>query len=215
VTKILVLNHDSEFLPELLEFLESRGIETVLKRPMDEIGEDFDGAIASGGFLKKESAKAAMQWYREFLGRLERPFLGICLGLRILGIANGARARKISLKKGLCNVSFSKEFPLLQGKQRISAFRSHEFELIPELPESLENFAMCEDCAVQALKVNGRLQFAVQFHPEKRGTEANEILENFLKLCESGKKSSKESQILPHSAFKSSKQPLIFCKAEG
>lgn len=51
------------------------------------------------------------------------------------------------------------------------------------MPDELENYASSDECAIQAIKVIDRQQYAVQFHPERKNTDGYVILNNFIKIC--------------------------------
>ena len=182
--RLLVLNHESEFLNDLLNYLIKKKVAFDVRKPMEAIDKKYyDGIIASGGFLTKEKYKEILNWYNNFLNKLDKPFLGICLGLKIIGYCHGARMRKISFEEGITDIEFHKNFPLAPNAKNLKVYQSHGYELIPPLPSTLENFTGNETSPIQAIKVKKKQQFAVQFHPEK-SNDGNVILDNFVSLCD-------------------------------
>jgi GMP synthase (glutamine-hydrolysing) len=185
VPKLLVLNHHGSSVSALIERLgESRASLTVVEpadvRPYSARG--FDGVVASGGYLRAETYRRELDVYSRLLEDLDRPFLGICLGLKILGRHYGARMRRIAPAVGTYRVHFVREYPLAPGILDCSVYQGHQFELIPPLPDVMENYAT-DGSPVQAVKIRGSERYGVQFHPELSGDPACQILENFVALC--------------------------------
>jgi GMP synthase-like glutamine amidotransferase len=142
----------------------------------------FDGVIASGGYLRAESYRTDLQAYSQLLEDLDRPFLGICLGLKILGHCYGARMRKIAPAVGTYVVHFQREYVLAPGVRECTVYQSHRYELLQPLPEALENYAT-NGSPVQAVKTRGTDRFGLQFHPELSEKPARTIIQNFVSLC--------------------------------
>ena len=178
--KILIFDHNSD-LVELLDYLRQAGVQLELKKPMTNLNPKiFDGIIAPGGSLPRENYREILKWYIKFLNRIKKPFLGICLGQKIIGYCYGARIRKIPKEEEIITINFHKQFPLAPNVKELNVFESHEFELISPLPNTLENYASSGKSIVQAIKVCGKEQYAVQFHPERKGNEGHIILDNFI-----------------------------------
>jgi GMP synthase (glutamine-hydrolysing) len=175
--KILVLDHGSGYLPNLVDFLKDMNVDFDLRKPGVPI-KGYRGVIASGGSLQKENRIKILEWYKNFLLKSNTHFLGICLGHRILGFCHGSRLMK-SYEKGVIKISFHKEFPLAPGMRNMKVYQDHDFGLL-SLPGTLENFASSKECEIQAIKVIDKQQYGVQFHPE---VEGHVILENFIRIC--------------------------------
>ncbi|MDO8537805.1 MAG: gamma-glutamyl-gamma-aminobutyrate hydrolase family protein [archaeon] len=181
--KFLVLNHHSDYLPELVNYFNEKKIRFDLLEPLDaDFSLKYNGIIASGGVLPNNNRKIILEQYKDFLSKTQTPFFGICLGLKILGHCHGARIKKIDFFEGKTQINFFQEFPLLSNTKTLNAFESHGFELIEPLPSTLENFAFSNVSKVEAIRVKNKQQFAVQFHPEK-SEEGLIILDNFIDLC--------------------------------
>jgi GMP synthase-like glutamine amidotransferase len=154
-----------------------------IRRQGSALASEYDGVLATGGFLKSGSRERVLQWYAELLVETDRPFLGICLGMKILGHCYGARLRKIEPDIGVRQIAFEREFPLAPGVRTMAVYENHRYELVPPLPVPLQNYAS-GGSPVQAVTVTGRPQFAVQFHPEV-GDTSTVVLDRFLELCRS------------------------------
>jgi len=185
MTRVLILNHRGVSLDALVELVRSLGAEIDLVEPETITGplpvRGYDGFIASGGYLRSATHRDTLRRYSTFFEELERPYLGVCLGMKILGFCYGARIRRIAPVVGERRVSL-RDFPLSPGLSEFSVRQNHKYELLPPLPEALQNFT-AEGDPVQAVKVAGRDQYAVQFHPEVGKTPARIIVENFVSMC--------------------------------
>ncbi len=188
MTKVLVLNHHGNSLSSLLELVLGLGASIDLVEPEAltspfPVG-GYDGVIASGGYLKLATHRETLRRYSDFFGELDSPFLGVCLGMRILGHCYGARIGKMTPVVGEHRVSL-RDFPLCPGLSEFVVHQNHRYGLLPPLPITLENFTKDTD-SIQAVKVNGKEQYAVQFHPEVGESPARVIFQNFVLRC-SGK----------------------------
>lgn len=178
--KVLVLDNNSEYFEHLVRFLEKRKIDYVVRKPLDDIRENYCCVIASGGCIPRKEKKRILEWYRSFLNSLDKPFLGICLGHKILGYIYGARILR-SHEKGLVKVHFLREYPLAPNIRSLTVYQDHDFGLAL-LPNKIVNYARSDTCSVQAIKVLDRPHFGVQFHPEFGENDGYIILENFLRF---------------------------------
>lgn len=172
-------------MPSLVERVRETGASFELVEPgsVDRLsGGSFDGVIASGGSLPATSFKTDLERYTRFLDELDRPFLGVCLGLKILGRYYGARMRRIVQVQGPQAIRFFRDYPLAPGVEGCSVYGSHRYELLPTLPDVMENYAS-NGSPVQAVKVRGVERYGLQFHPELSGPPARSMVANFVSRC--------------------------------
>ena len=188
MTKLLLLDHHGASVSTLIHQLEDAGAEISIIEPAG-IGSSstmaIDGVVASGGHLDFSDYRVVLPSYSRFIRGLEVPYLGVCLGLRILGHCYGARMRKFPAVTGLRDLHFLREFPLASGVRDCTVYQSHKYGLIDPLPPQLEGYATDEG-AVQAVRVAGFHRYGVQFHPELSPEPALGILKNFVALCSEG-----------------------------
>lgn len=116
------------------------------------------------------------------------PVLGICLGHQAIGLACGAKIKRLQKpyhgKTSLIKVSCKE--PLFTG-----------------LPSNLECTAVSEDGVVMALSVKDRPIFGIQFHPESYFTQyGKKIIENFINYeAAPAAEVAKEPKIRPFKPF--------------
>jgi GMP synthase-like glutamine amidotransferase len=185
MTTVLVLNHRGVSVDALAGAVAEQGATVQVAEP-ESFGarlpvSGFDGVIASGGYLKAGTHQQTLKKYSRFFEELDRPFLGVCLGMKILGFSYGARLGKTEPVIGDSKVRL-RDFPLLPGLSEFRVHENHRYELLRPLPGSLEDFTAPGD-PVEAVKVRGRHQYAVQFHPEVGESPARVLFANFLSLC--------------------------------
>ncbi|MDA4131766.1 MAG: hypothetical protein OK454_01395 [Thaumarchaeota archaeon] len=183
--RVLILNHHGLSVPSLIERVRETGASFKVIEPRDvnrSSAVGFDGVIASGGYLRAETYRKDLEAYSRLLDEIELPFLGICLGLKILGHHYGARMRRIPPAVGTCVVHFEHEYPLAPGVRECTVYQSHRYELLLPLPHALENYAT-DGSSVQAVKIRGTERYGLQFHPEMSDYPARAIVEKFVSLC--------------------------------
>ena len=146
------------------------------RAPQDDLPSNpsqFDKVIVSG------SATSALQdapWIsrlHEFIRATlneNRPFLGICYGhqslVRALGSKDFVRTAA-EAEFGWTEIEILESVPLLNGlKDRFYTFSSH-FEEAHQLPPGLRRVARSSACEIQAVQLENRPVFGIQFHPEK------------------------------------------------
>jgi GMP synthase-like glutamine amidotransferase len=186
--KVLVLNHRGVSLASLVNLLGAFGAKIDLVEPETIAGplpvRGYDGVVASGGYLKGATHRETLRRYSMFFEQLESPFLGICLGMKILGHCYGARMGATAPVVGAQRVSL-RGFPLCPGLSEFTVQQNHRYELLRPLPGALEDFT-ADGYSVQAVRVVGREQYAVQFHPEVGSGPAQVIIKNFVTECSQG-----------------------------
>jgi GMP synthase-like glutamine amidotransferase len=112
-------------------------------------------ALRDNGFMDRLDA---FEWLRD----TDAPVLGICAGMEVLGLVNGARL--VPCKEiGMTRVRVVRPDPLLPAD--LEAYELHSFAL-----EDLAAFDVLaeSDRCVQAVRLRGRPHWGVMFHPEVR-----------------------------------------------
>ena len=106
-------------------------------------------------------------WIKQY----KKPFLGICAGMHVIGIAHGSKMVKAT-RIGMTNVRVTRSGLLPQGKYE--AYELHQYGIT--LPKGFIALAEKEGLLVMMQKGN---IYGVLFHPEVR---MEKIINNFLSL---------------------------------
>ena len=187
--KILVIDNYDSFTYNLVQLLDGRKNELVIKRN-DEITLSQirilnpDKILISPGPGRPENAGISCKIIKTFGKKI--PVLGVCLGLQVIGIAFGS---KVSTSKELVHGKTSKVNH--DGKtifqnipQHFDAMRYHSLSIVPgSIPEELEISASLTDGTIMAVRHKIFKIEGVQFHPESILTEEGEkIINNWLNM---------------------------------
>jgi GMP synthase-like glutamine amidotransferase len=125
--------------------------------------DNADAVILCGTALKDNAyidRIAMFSWIRE----CERPVLGICAGMQVIGLAFGGELVRTP-EIGMTAVRVSRDDPLFAGTASFAAYELHTFALDP--PGELEVLAVSDVC-VQAVRHRDLPVAGVMFHPEVR-----------------------------------------------
>jgi GMP synthase (glutamine-hydrolysing) len=174
--------HEAEFVKPIENFLKENDIE-FLTRHYKEVRESELGAvdkiIISGTslddfqYLKDISL---FNWIKD----TDKPVLGICSGMQIIGLVYGAESKKFK-EIGFYKERFEREF-LGLGKDEddveVEVYHLHNSYIT--LPKDFESYAKSyPKKIVQAMKHKQKEIYGVLFHPEVRNQE---ILFMFCKM---------------------------------
>jgi GMP synthase-like glutamine amidotransferase len=111
---------------------------------------------------------------------LGRPFLGICYGHQTLCRVVGDRTHLrigTTPEFGWTEILQTEKNSLFTGlPEKFHSFSSH-YEEVSSLPKGMRSFAKSERCTIQAVQLEGKAVFGIQFHPEKLEDEGNQSLE--------------------------------------
>ncbi|HLG31460.1 MAG TPA: aminodeoxychorismate/anthranilate synthase component II [Ignavibacteriaceae bacterium] len=187
--KILVIDNYDSFTYNLVQLLDSRKNELVIKRN-DEISIAQIRALTPAKILispgpgRPEDAGISCKIIKTFGKKI--PILGVCLGLQAIGVAFGS---KVTSSKELVHGKTSKVNH--DGKtifqnipQHFEAMRYHSLSIVPgSIPEELEVSANLTDETIMAIRHKKYKIEGVQFHPESILTkEGEKIINNWLNM---------------------------------
>jgi GMP synthase-like glutamine amidotransferase len=166
---ILIVNicrynlHYFEFVKPIEDVLTKNNVEfeTIsYKELQPELISKADKVIISGTSLKDNNFSENLNFFK-WIKDFEKPVLGICGGMQILGLIYNGKYRK-QQEIGLTKVDFKKEF--LGLKEKVDAYELHNYFVESD---EFEIFAESKNCH-QAFKHKTRLFYGVLFHPEVR-----------------------------------------------
>jgi GMP synthase-like glutamine amidotransferase len=166
---ILIINvckeklHYFEFVKPIEDILNKNKIEFFTKHyreiNKEELGK-ADKIILCGTSLKDNEFIENIDkfyWIKEF----EKPILGICAGMQIIGIIFGGKLKK-KTEIGFYAESFKKEFFGLRDSQEVYHLHNNYISFTKDFEEFTENKIN------QAVKHKEKLIYGVLFHPEVR-----------------------------------------------
>ena len=175
--------------PKLLKCLDQVGEEYIVvsdcKQAVQVLnsGITIDGAILSGGpmSLADEIKLNSINKNILVLLNINKPILGICFGLQIIGTCYGGKVEHMPSEKKEKTVVKIKEKSLLFNQlTELNVVRYHQDALV-EVPENFKITATSNDGIIQGIECPKLNRWAVQFHPEGI-TESHQIIYNFIKL---------------------------------
>ena len=136
--------------------------------------EKYEKIIFSGTPLKDNQYLHDLERF-EWIKNRNKPILGICAGMQIIGRTFGAELVSCT-EIGMVKINTKKENFLFSGN--FNAYEIHNFSL-----KNSKNFIGLAESAncLQAIKLVDKPFYGVLFHPEVRNPE---ILNNFLSLNE-------------------------------
>ena len=123
-------------------------------------------ALKDNGYLKNLKK---FEWMKNF----EKPVLGICAGMQVVGLVFGAELEK-KKEIGMTEIKIKKKNKLFSSD--LNVYELHGFSL-----KNLENFevlAESEKC-IQTIKHKQKEIYGIMFHPEVR---QRQVVENFIKI---------------------------------
>jgi anthranilate/para-aminobenzoate synthase component II len=109
-----------------------------------------------------------------WIKRHEKPVLGICAGLQVIGRVFGVELRR-GVEIGLRNVEFKRAFLGLAGKHQVYNMHTRVLESSESLRKNFEIY--CNNRFPQAIKHKSLPIYGVMFHPEAR---TKQLIVNFI-----------------------------------
>jgi len=138
----------------------------------DRSTKDCDRIILSGNALKDDVSLRHPENF-DWLMKCEKPVLGICAGMQMLGLAFGCRLKE-SLGIGMTQIRTVKANPLFS-----LAFRAYGLHNCTLEPCEVFDVLAESESGIEAVKHRQKQMYGVLFHPEVRNKE---IIERFLMM---------------------------------
>ena len=203
---VLVINNtkpqENRYLDNVLKYLKGRGIEHVVTSNIEELNKNNNdkviGAISTGSDyrLSNPQSKDEYSTSTEALKTLKCPILGMCYGMQHMGKENGANIA--TLDKTYDESSILKEYdmehPLFNGVDLSNTQVSFDFnDYLEDCPQGFKTIAKLDD-KVAGIANDEKKHYGLLFHPEDI-EDTHPILDNFIKMCQSGKNNNDEQFI--------------------
>lgn len=152
--------------------------------PLDRI--DVDALVLSGGSPHVAAEGSRMGENGTYLDQADFPILGICAGFQFMcNHFGGTMSPAQKPEFGKATLTVDEEDDLFKGlPKEFVVWESHNDE-VTAVPERFRVLAHSENCPVEAVRMESRPLYGVQFHPEVENTEHGyDIFKNFLKVVE-------------------------------
>jgi GMP synthase-like glutamine amidotransferase len=203
---VLVINNtkpqENRFLNNILNYLKGRGIEHVVVSNTQELqknnNEKVIGAISSGSDYRLSNPQSEDEYATsaEALKSLQCPILGMCYGMQHMGKENGVNL--VTLDKTYDDSTilndYDKEHPLFNGVDLSNTQVSFDFnDYLEDCPQGFKTIAKLDD-KVAGIANDEKKHYGLLFHPEDI-EDTHPILDNFIKMCQSGKSNNDEQVI--------------------
>ncbi|MDA4120759.1 MAG: glutamine-hydrolyzing GMP synthase, partial [Thaumarchaeota archaeon] len=182
---IAVLDFGGQYAHLICRRVRSLGVYSALL-PHDTMARELEenrvaGVILSGGPASVSSEGAPLADPRIFDGNI--PMLGICYGYQLMVKAHGGEVGTARQREyGRASIKVVEAEGLFEGlgADRLVCWMSHSDSAM-KIPESLQVLAASESSPYAAVRLSGKPQFGVQFHPEVSHTEKGQaLLSNFV-----------------------------------
>jgi GMP synthase (glutamine-hydrolysing) len=134
--------------------------------------DECDRLIICGTALKDDDYLEHLESF-EFLKSFDKPVLGICAGMQIIGLVHGSDVMKAT-EIGMVKIKVKK--PFLGIETDIEAYSIHNNAI--STPRGFEVLAESDAC-IHAIKHKTKEIYGVLFHPEVRNER---IIREFMKL---------------------------------
>lgn len=185
MTKLLVIDFGTRFLPEIVSALKAVGADCDVLKAVeitDKSVAGYAGMVLSGSpVMLSEADLNEYEKYRcLFLAGI--PVLGICFGHQLLGILNGSRIYKDKNINGNNHIELLKNSPIFNGLDKKCVFTEAHTEGI-DVPAGFIHLAQSESYENEAMQHPSLPHFGVQFHPEVSGENGLKLFKNFYNIC--------------------------------
>ncbi len=200
--KILLIDNYDSFTYNILHlFAVIDGVEVTVLRNDDEklsaefANQNFDGVIIGPG-PGDPTDPHYFGVNSDIIKSTKLPLLGICLGFQGLAVEHGAVLKKaIEPKHGKTSRLIHTDNELFDDcAEQFAVMRYHSLmiDATQDLPKSIEiigevvpseQSVLENDREIMAIKISGKPQYGVQFHPESFATEyGTQLAKNFVNI---------------------------------
>jgi GMP synthase-like glutamine amidotransferase len=203
---VLVINNskpqENRFLNNVLNYLKGRGIEHIIASSTEELQKNNNdkviGAISTGSDYRLSNPQSEDEYATstEALKSLQCPILGMCYGMQHMGKENGANLATLDKTYDDSTIlnEYDKEHPLFSGVDLSNTQVSFDFnDYLEDCPQGFKTIAKLDD-KIAGIANDEKKHYGLLFHPEDI-EDTHPILDNFIKMCQSGKSSNDEQVV--------------------
>jgi len=203
---ILVINNtkpqENRYLDNIVNYLKGRGIEHVVTSNTEELNKNNNdkviGAISTGSEYRLSNPESDNEYATsaEALKSLQCPILGMCYGMQHMGKENGANLATLDKTYDDSTIlkEYDKEHPLFNGVDLDNTQVSFDFQdYLEDCPQGFKTIAKLDD-KIAGIANDEKKHYGLLFHPEDI-EDTQPILDNFIKMCQSGKSNNDEQVI--------------------
>lgn len=182
---------NAKMTPHLLAILEEMKCEYKVVSTRDdlfaELPHPYCGVILTGGPLCLSESNYITDLSKNLVVFLEMkvPILGICFGYQVMAAAYGGDLKKMKNKKtGFQDIHYTNH-PLFhhQTTKHMSMYQNHHDYLV-NVPYGFKCIATDGEGRIQAIAHQTQPLFGTQFHPEYSQKAGQQIIHNFLSICQ-------------------------------
>lgn len=182
---IMIVDNGSLSTDVLAQRLEGLGARTTIVS-LGELAPDmaddggYDGVVLTGTDVPS-TTPYVYESELELIRRTEKPLLGICGGMHLIGRAHGVGIDDCKHAVGKTPVHVDGEDALFESLESPALlFERHRYQLV-DVPEGFRRIAWGEDCHTEGIRHAERPTYGLQAHVEFR-QEGKVILRNFVSL---------------------------------
>ncbi len=171
----------TEFVQGIQDFMQAQNqpCQLVPYHAIPENKEDYAGVIISASPRGDDIIAEQLPLYA-WLKDNNKPVLGSCHGLQLMGVLWGAELKiNNEAEEGRHTIFFKKDDALFKGLPTPYTVEQHHIKSIG-LPAGFDLLASSEKCAVQVIKHKSKPLYGAQFHVEN----APDLLLNFLNVVQ-------------------------------
>jgi GMP synthase-like glutamine amidotransferase len=206
---VLVINNskpqENRFLNNVLNYLKGRGIEHIIASSKEELQKNINdkviGAISTGSDYRLSNPQSEDEYATsaQALKSLQCPILGVCYGMQHMGKENGANLATLDKTYDGSTIlnEYDKEHPLFSGVDLSNTQVRFDFnDYLEDCPQGFKTIAKLDD-KIAGIANDEKKHYGLLFHPEDI-ENTHPILDNFIKMCQSGK-SNNDKQVIDQS----------------
>lgn len=180
---ITVIDCGSSKVPDIVKMLEANGTTVKTQKITEFKLNGSKGVVISGApILLTEKNPADYLAATSFLKKCKVPVLGICFGHQLIGLHHGAKIKRCMEDREWRKIKFFSDTEITRGFKEDMQFKEDHCECI-SLPVDFDLIASSVTCEVEMMKHKTKNIFGVQFHPEVSEENGNNLIRQFVQLC--------------------------------